>query len=67
MLNAARLLKYLREGVWEEAAKHATEVENVIVMTTKPIAALHQFYGITNPKVKVRKPFGEMAIVEDNA
>jgi hypothetical protein len=67
MWNAARLPKALREGVCVEAAKYATEVENVIVMTTKPIAALHQFYGITNPKVKVLKPFGEMAIVEYNA
>jgi hypothetical protein len=67
MLNAARLPKYLREGVWPEAANYATEVENVIVTTTKPITALHQFYGITNPKVKVMKSFGEMAIVEDNA
>jgi hypothetical protein len=53
--------------VWAEAAKYATEVENVIVTTMKPIAALHQFYGITNLKVKVMKTFGEMAIVEDNA
>jgi hypothetical protein len=67
MLNAASLPKDLREGVWAEAAKYATEVENVIVTTTKPITALHQFYGIKNPKVKVMKPFGEMAIVEDNA
>jgi hypothetical protein len=36
MLNAARLPKDLREGVWAEAAKYATEVENVIVMTTAP-------------------------------
>jgi phage gpG-like protein len=57
----------LRECVWAEVAKYATEVENVIGTTTKLIAALHQFYGITNPKVKVMKPFGEMAIVEDNA
>jgi hypothetical protein len=67
MLNAARLPRDLREGVWAEAAKSATEVENVIVTTTKPIAALHQFYGIKNPKVKIMKPFGKMAIVEDNA
>ena len=63
MLNAARLPKELREGVWAEAAKYATEIENVIVTTTKPIAALHQFYGIKNPRVKVMKPFREMAIV----
>jgi hypothetical protein len=64
MSNAAKLLKDLREGAWGEATKYATEVENVNVMTTKPIVVLHQFYGITNPKVKVMKPFGEMAIVE---
>jgi hypothetical protein len=46
MLNAARLPKDLREGLWAEAAKYATQVENVIVTTTKPIAAMHQFYGI---------------------
>jgi hypothetical protein len=53
--------------VWADAAKYATEVENVIVTTTKLIAALYQFYGITKLRVKVMKPFGEMAIVEDNA
>jgi hypothetical protein len=37
------------------------------VTTMKPIVALHQFYGITNPKIKVIKPFREMAIVEYNA
>jgi hypothetical protein len=67
MLNAARFPKDLTEGVWAEAAKYATEVENVSEKTMKPISALHQFYGITNPKVKVMKPFGEMAIVEENA
>jgi hypothetical protein len=41
MLNAARLPKDLREGVWTEAAKYATEVENVIVTPNKPIASLH--------------------------
>jgi hypothetical protein len=33
--------KDLREGVWTEAAKYATDVENVIVMTMKPITAIH--------------------------
>jgi hypothetical protein len=42
MLNAERLPKELREGVWAEAAKYATEIENLIVSANKLIAALRR-------------------------
>jgi hypothetical protein len=66
MLNAARLTKELREGVWAEAAKMATDLTNLAVTPNQPVAPLHRFYEITNPKLKVTKPFGEMAIVQNN-
>jgi hypothetical protein len=65
-LNAARLAKKLREGVWAEAAKMATDLTNLVVTPNQPVAPFHRFYEITNPKLKVTKPFGEMAIVENN-
>jgi hypothetical protein len=66
MLNAARLSKELREGEWAEAAKMAMDLNNLVVTPNQPVAPLHRFYEITNPKLKVAKPFGEMDIVENN-
>jgi hypothetical protein len=66
MLNAARSTKELQDGVWAEAAKIATELNNLNVTPNQPVAPLHRFYGITNPKLKVMEPFGEMAIVKNN-
>ena len=52
MLNAAGVPENIREGVWAEAAKTATEIENLIVTDTKPIAAFHRFYKIKEYKVE---------------
>jgi hypothetical protein len=63
MLNGAKVTKELREGVWAEAAKTATDIENMIVNPNKQVAAYNMFYGVKEPKLKILKPFGEMAMV----
>jgi hypothetical protein len=66
MLNAARLVKFIREGVWAEVAKRAMDIENMLVTPNKPVAAYHRFYGIKEREMKFYKPIGYMAIVEEN-
>jgi hypothetical protein len=66
MLDAARLPKFLREGVWSECAKSATDIGNMLVTPNKLVASYHRFYGISNREIKFWKPFGDMAIVEIN-
>jgi Reverse transcriptase (RNA-dependent DNA polymerase) len=66
MLNAAQLVKFICEGVWAEAAKRATDIENMLVTPNKPVAVYHRFYGIKEREIKFYKPFGDMAIVEEN-
>jgi hypothetical protein len=67
MLNAAGVPKHIREGVWAEAAKTATVIENLIVTESKPIAAFHQFYNIKTFNLKKMHPFGEIVVVERNS
>jgi hypothetical protein len=66
MLNAARLVKFIREGVWAEATKWATDIENMLLTPNKPVTAYHRFYDITEWQIKFCKPFGDMAIVEES-
>jgi hypothetical protein len=66
MLNAAGVPENIRNGVWAEAAKTATEIENLIVTETKPVASFHRFYKIKDFKLKKFHPFGEIAVVEKN-
>jgi hypothetical protein len=54
------------EGFWSEAAKWTMDIENMLVTPNIPVAAYHQFYGITEWEIKFYKPFGDMAIVEEN-
>jgi hypothetical protein len=49
MLNAAKLPKDLRQGVWAECAKMASDIEDMAVTPNKPVAAFNQFYGIKEP------------------
>ena len=67
MLNAAGLPKELRDGVWTEAAKTASDIENMIVTENKTISADNKFYNKLETKLTALKPFGEVAIVERNA
>jgi hypothetical protein len=66
MLNAAKLPKDLRQGVWAECAKMASDIEDMVVTPNKPIAAFNQFYGVKEPKLTIMKHFGEMALVENH-
>jgi hypothetical protein len=50
MLNASQLVKFIREGVWAEAAKRATDIE--LGTPNKPVAAYHRFYGIKDREIK---------------
>jgi hypothetical protein len=52
MLNAARLVKFIHEGVWGGAAKRATDIKNMLVTPTRPVAAYHRFYGISEREIK---------------
>jgi hypothetical protein len=63
MLNAAKVTKELREGIWAEAAKTAGDIENMIINPNKPVAAYNMFYGIKESKFKILHPFGKMAVV----
>ena len=65
-LNAAKLSKDLRHGIWTECAKHATDVENIIVTPKKSQAgpSYMQFYGRDWKGVKHLHQFGEMAVIK---
>ena len=67
MLNAAAVPKHIREGVWAEAAKTATQIEDLIVTESKPVAAFHRFYNIKTFKLTKMHPFGEIVVVERNS
>ncbi|MGL4341755.1 MAG: reverse transcriptase domain-containing protein, partial [Lactococcus lactis] len=67
MLNAAGLTKELRDGIWTEAAKTASDIENTIVSENKPISANNKFYNKVETKLKAVKPFGDIAIIERNS
>ena len=45
MLNAAGLTKELCDGIWTEAAKTASDIENTIVSDHKPISVNIKFYN----------------------
>jgi hypothetical protein len=67
MLNAVKLSKDLRQGVWAEFAKIASDIEEMVATPNKSVAAFNEFYGIKEPKLKITKPFGKMAVVENHA
>jgi hypothetical protein len=67
MLNAAGLPTHLREGIWSEVAKTATDIENVVVNTTKPIAAVTKLYNTKVTSFNFPHPFGDIAIVDNDA
>jgi hypothetical protein len=64
MMNAAKLPRQLREGLWAEAAETASQIEDKIVTPNKTIAAYNKFYNIKEEKLKAFNPFGSIGIVE---
>jgi hypothetical protein len=63
MLNGAHLTTDLRHGLWTEAARTATDLENTLVSVSKPVAAFNQFYEKELPGIRNAHPFGEIGIV----
>jgi len=66
VMNAAKLDKSTRNGVWAEAARHSTDIDNLLVRASKkdkgpPHTA---FYKKESKKVAHLRQFGEMAIVK---
>jgi hypothetical protein len=43
MLNGAKLPTIKRKGLWTDAARTATDLENILVSTKKPIASYNAF------------------------
>jgi histone deacetylase 1/2 len=66
-LNGARLPTDLRDGLWPEAARNATDMENVMVTSTKVVASHNQFFETEMPGLRNTRTFGEIAIVNDHA
>jgi hypothetical protein len=65
MLNGAKLPTVKRKGLWTEAARTATDLENIPVLTRKPIASYNAFFEKELPGLRNMRTFGEIAIVND--
>jgi hypothetical protein len=63
MLNGARLTKELRNGLWTEAARTASDLENTLTSTKRPVAAYNQFFEKELAGIRNAHPFGEIGIV----
>jgi hypothetical protein len=46
--------------------KTASDIENMVVTPNKPVAPYKQCFGVGEPKLKILKTFGEMAVVENH-
>ena len=66
MLNGAKLPTVKRKGLWTEAAQTATDLENILVSTRKPIASYNAFFEKELPGLRNMRTFGEIAIVNDH-
>jgi hypothetical protein len=66
MLNRAKLPTVKRKGLWTEAAQTATDLENILVLTRKPIASYNAFFEKELPGLRNMRTFGEIAIVNDH-
>ena len=66
MLNAARLPHSMREGLWAQCAKTASQLENIIISKDGDTSPAEKFHG-SNPKwSKNLRTFGEVAILTDD-
>jgi hypothetical protein len=63
MLTAAGLPEKLRPKLWAEAARTATDVENVI-MSMKDGTTAYAAFGLDVPNLQHIKQFGEVALVK---
>jgi Reverse transcriptase (RNA-dependent DNA polymerase) len=63
MLNAARLTRRLKNGLWTHCAKLATQLENVIVKPTDNKTAAERLYGNNPNWINNLHIFGEVAMI----
>jgi hypothetical protein len=67
MLNGAKLPTVKRKGLWTEAARTATDLENILVLTNKPVASYYNaFFEKELPGLRNMRTFNEIAIVNDH-
>ena len=66
MLNGARLTKELRHGLWTQAARTATDLENTLVTFTRHVAPFNQFFEKELPGIRNAHPVGEIGIVNNH-
>ena len=62
MLNAAELPTHLRDGLWAEAARHATHLDTILVKAGEDESSFMKFYGGLPVWVSDIRPFGEVGI-----
>jgi len=65
-LNAAKFPKRMRHGLWSECARHATDIENLLVTENKKELgpSYRQFYGSDWAGVEYLHQFGEMGVIK---
>ena len=65
--NAAQFTKELRDGLWCEAANHATDIRNMLVSARKASPSYQQFYKREYPGMRTMRKFGEIAIIKNKS
>ena len=65
-LNAVKFPKRMRHGLWSECARHATDIENLLVTKNKKELgpSYRQFYGSDWAGVEYLHQFGEMGVIK---
>ena len=66
MLNSATLPEGLRNGIWAEAAKTATELKNIMSTYNSKTPPYELFHEVKYNAMDTLRTFGEMAIIIDN-
>ncbi len=66
MMKAVKLPTKIRQGVWAEAARTATLLENLFCTPLKDVPAYERFFGKEHKDARHLRTFGEMAIVANH-
>ena len=66
MLNGARVTSKMREGLWAEAASHATFLENHLASRQNERPPVIKFNGKKDDAFEHVHTFGEMAVVKNH-
>jgi hypothetical protein len=66
ILNSARLSQDLCNGLWAEAAKYATDVENSLITGSRQASSWSMFYKKESPIIRNLRQFGEIAILDNH-